>query len=93
MKSLKELSLNVNFEQNEESWLKMLDSRGQVQITDTYYSPAVNICAVIFIVPTVLGVGGRIFTKKAFVRKVNQDDYVILAALVSDNIKLEIERN
>ncbi|KAH8660814.1 hypothetical protein BGZ60DRAFT_530820 [Tricladium varicosporioides] len=60
----------------------MLDSRGQVQITDTYYSPAVNICAVIFIVPTVLGVGGRIFTKKAFVRKVNEDDYVILAALV-----------
>ncbi|KAG9228438.1 hypothetical protein BJ875DRAFT_500727 [Amylocarpus encephaloides] len=60
----------------------MLTSRDQVRITDNNLGPVVNICAVVLVVPTVLAVGGRIFTKTAVLRKYSWDDYIIFAAFV-----------
>ncbi|RDL32063.1 uncharacterized protein BP5553_09465 [Venustampulla echinocandica] len=56
--------------------------RDQVQITENNLSPAIQICTVIFIIPTVLAVGGRIFTKLAFVRKLDWDDYMVFVAFI-----------
>lgn len=54
----------------------------QVRITENNLSPAIQICTLVFIVPTIVAVGGRIFTKLAFVRKLDLDDYMALGAFV-----------
>jgi hypothetical protein len=54
----------------------------QVRITDNNLGPVIDICTVVLIVPMVIAVGGRIFTKAVFVRKVAGDDILIFGAFL-----------